>query len=136
MNFMKSKFLRNFVAFFLEISAIGISGFGIFVAIVYSNQKNFSYWSFLVGLLVIAYLLKLFAKRLWVIKVCPNCLENRALICKKIDTGNTRVVDIIKESDGYYKIFEDEHEIIEECKYGCGFQNSEYVTEERKEKVG
>ena len=135
MNFMQSKFFRNFTAFFLEIFSIFTSAFGILMAMAYYNERGSSYFILVAGIFVIACLFKLAAKRLWVTKVCPNCCENRAIVSKTYYTGNSIVVDITKESDGYYKTFEDEYETVDKCKYGCGFEYSETFTKERTEKV-
>ena len=132
---MNNKNLRNFIAFILEMIVIGISILGIYDAIIFHTQKDLIYWGILIGLFIIATLFKLFAQRLWVTKVCPNCCENRALVSTKINTGSSKLIDVVKETDGYHKIYEDEYEVTDECKYGCGFKYVEYKTVERDEKV-
>lgn len=135
-GFMGSAFLRNIVAFFIDVVCFFLIIYTGFYGWQGAYHKSAGYWWSFIGLFIGSMVLRMIAKRLWVTRVCPNCCENRAI--RKIEerTGNVINGSIEKSGDNnYYRKIKEEYRITRKCIYGCGYMEESLEWRDNRERI-
>ena len=139
--FMESESLRNFMATILYILAVYIVWKGFLWSYSFSTSTNFLiFFSVLIGTLIASIISACLATRLAVMKVCPNCHENRALVKKEIlidrhETPQHRPVDNNKRFGEQEWLVKEEYVSTIGCKYCSYYEESESYLVDSWERV-